>query len=137
MATELEDELHELRREVIESRGLVIKTNNLTNALAADLKAIAKRQVGYERRISWNSAAAYVVFVLVVLLGVKILWDYRRENLQDDGGAAKAELATLRQQKTDWEKREEARSKNDQRAAVLYDLVKSNRRADFLEQLDQ
>src|SRR5205085_2737286 len=93
MATELEDELHELRREVIESRGLVIKTNNLTNALAADLKAIAKRQVGYERRISWNSAAAYVVFVLVVLLGVKILWDYRRENLQDDGGAAKAELA--------------------------------------------
>lgn len=137
MATELEDELHELRREVIESRGLVIKTNNLTNALAADLKAIAKRQAGYERRISWNSAAAYVVFVLVVLLGVKILWDYRRENLQDDSGATKAELSSLRQQKLEWEKREETRSKNDQRAAALYDLVRSNKRAEFLEQFDQ
>jgi len=34
----------------IESRGLVIKTNNLTNALSADIKSIAKRQQGYERR---------------------------------------------------------------------------------------
>jgi TolA-binding protein len=137
MATELEDELHELRREVIESRGLVIKTNNLTNALAADLKAIAKRQVGYERRISWNSAAAYVVFVLVVLLGVKILWDYRRENLQDDGGTAKAELQTLRKQKSDLEDREKAREKNDQVAGTLYDLVRANERAEFLDKLDK
>jgi TolA-binding protein len=29
----------------------VIKTNNLTNALSADIKSIAKRQQGYERRL--------------------------------------------------------------------------------------
>ena len=134
---ELEDELRELRREVIESRGLVIKTNNLTNALSADLKAIAKRQAGYERRISWNSATAYAVFVLVVLLGLKVLWDYRLENMKSDSDSSKGELDALRKQKVEWERREEARGKSDQRAVVLYDLVRSNKRAEFLEQLDQ
>ncbi|MEZ4372402.1 MAG: hypothetical protein R3B07_16365 [Polyangiaceae bacterium] len=37
-------ELEELRREVVESRSLTIKTNNLVNALAASLKSMAKRQ---------------------------------------------------------------------------------------------
>src|SRR5204863_8139041 len=45
------DELSEIKREIIESRGPVIKTNNLTNAPAADLKSIAKRQQSYERRL--------------------------------------------------------------------------------------
>ena len=136
MPTEVEDEIRELRREVIESRGLVIKTNNLTNALAADLKGIAKRQAGYERRISWNSASAYVVFVLVVLLGLKILWDYRLENVRSENDSGKGELEALRKQKVEWERREEARGKIDTRAQVLYDLAKSGKRAEFLEQLD-
>jgi len=55
---EVDDELRDIKREIIESRGLVIKTNNLTNALSADVKSIAKRQQGYEQRISWNSATA-------------------------------------------------------------------------------
>ncbi len=136
MATEVEDEIRELRREVIESRGLVIKTNNLTNALAADLKSIAKRQAGYERRISWNSASAYVVFVLVVLLGVKILWDYRRENLSSQTDGNKGEVETLRKQKGEWEKREEARGRIDQHALHLYELVRGGKRTEFLEQFD-
>ena len=74
---EVDDELRDIKREIIESRGLVIKTNNLTNALSADLKSIAKRQGGYERRISWNSATAYVVFVLVVFVALKFAWDTR------------------------------------------------------------
>jgi len=60
---EVDDELQEIKREIIESRGLVIKTNNLTNALSADIKSIAKRQQAYERRLGWNSATAYAVFV--------------------------------------------------------------------------
>ena len=63
MIDEFDEELRELKREIIETRGLIIKTNNLTNALSADLKSIAKRQQGYERRLVWNSATAYIVFV--------------------------------------------------------------------------
>ena len=45
-----EYDLEEIKREIVESRSLTIKTNNLVNALAADLKSIAKRQQGYERQ---------------------------------------------------------------------------------------
>ena len=72
---ETEDELRDIKKEIIESRGLVIKTNNLTNALSADIKSIAKRQQAYESRLSWNSATAYVVFVLVVFAALKFAWD--------------------------------------------------------------
>lgn len=133
---EVDEELRELRREVIESRGLVIKTNNLTNALAADLKSIAKRQAGYERKISWNSATAYAVFVIVVLLGLKVLWDYRIENMKSEAEGSKGELESLRKQVKELERREEARTKIEGRAAQLYELVKSNKRAEFLEQVE-
>src|SRR5262249_32349108 len=72
MIDEFDEELRELKREIIEARGLIIKTNNLTNALSADLKSIAKRQQGYERRLVWNSATAYVVFVVVVFVALKL-----------------------------------------------------------------
>src|SRR5687768_15282655 len=71
MVHEVDEELREIKREIIESRGLVIKTNNLTNALSADIKSIAKRQQTYERRLSWNSATAYIVFVVVVFAALK------------------------------------------------------------------
>jgi hypothetical protein len=56
---ETDDELREIKKEIIESRGLVIKTNNLTNALSADIKSIAKRQQTYENRLKWNSVGLH------------------------------------------------------------------------------
>ena len=73
----LDEELRDIKREIIESRGLIIKTNNLTNALAADLKSIGKRQQNFERRALWNSAAANLLFVVVVIAAVKFAWDAR------------------------------------------------------------
>src|SRR5262249_61825553 len=79
---EIDEELREIKREIIESRGLVIKTNNLTNALSADIKSIAKRQQTYERRLSWNSATAYIVFVVVVFAALKLAWDARIDQIK-------------------------------------------------------
>ena len=61
------NELREIKREIVESRGLIIKTNNLTNALSADLKGISRRQISFERRAFWNSAGANLLFVVVVI----------------------------------------------------------------------
>ena len=72
-------ELEEIKREIVESRALSIKTNNLVNALSADVGSIAKRQRGYERKISWNSAAAYVMTSIVLLLAGKVVVDARVE----------------------------------------------------------
>ena len=44
MATETDKGLDDIRREVIESRNLVIKTDNLLKNLHAELKVVGKRQ---------------------------------------------------------------------------------------------
>ena len=67
-----EYELQEIKREIVESRSLSIKTNNLVNALAADVKSIAKRHQMQERRLFVNGAAAYVVTIAVVLVFVQL-----------------------------------------------------------------
>src|SRR5688572_26667206 len=79
-----EYELEEIKREIVESRSLSIKTNNLVNALAADLKSIAKRQQGYERRVFVNSATAYALTIAVILVFVKLAWDIRLETVRGE-----------------------------------------------------
>lgn len=63
----MEKELAEIRKEVIEARNLVIKNDNLMKNLGADIKAFGKRQEGFERKQRLSSAAAYLLFVALVV----------------------------------------------------------------------
>src|SRR5579863_4830918 len=124
---EVDDELAEIKREIIESRGLVIKTNNLTNALSADIKSIAKRQQSYEGRLAWNSATAYVVFVIVVFAALKFAVDARvdaidatSKHLRDENARMKQDLDEARAHLAD-------RSAAELEAARFYDLVRDGR----------
>jgi len=130
---ETDEELAEIKREIIESRGLVIKTNNLTNALSADLKSIAKRQQSYEQRLSWNSATAYIVFVLVVFTALKFAWDARVDSVTAETQQKTAENERLRKENRDLEKREENASRAEAKAQAFYDLVRLNKRADVVD----
>ncbi|HEY1959636.1 MAG TPA: tetratricopeptide repeat protein [Polyangiaceae bacterium] len=130
---ELDDELRDIKREIIESRGLVIKTNNLTNALSADVKSIAKRQGGYERRISWNSAVAYIVFVLVVFVALKFAWDARVDAIRAETDQKTFENDRLRKESHENEKREEDRGRAEQKAAQFYDLIRQGKRVEIVD----
>ncbi len=130
---EVDDELREIKREIIESRGLVIKTNNLTNALSADIKSIAKRQQAYERRLAWNSATAYVVFVVVVFAALKFAVDARVEaieatsrHLRDESGRLKQEVEQARQREAD-------RQAAEIEASKFYDLVRQGKRVELMK----
>ncbi len=90
--SEIDREVREIKREIIESRGLVIKTNNLTSTLGSDLKSIAKRQASYERKLTINSAVAYVLTVGVIFVGAYVASDQRARRFE-------AELRALEQQK--------------------------------------
>jgi TolA-binding protein len=133
---EVDDELREIKREIIESRGLVIRTNNLTNALSADIKSIAKRQQSYEGRLSWNSATAYVVFVIVVFVALKFMVDARVDaidatgkHLRDENARMKSDLDLARTQLAD-------KAASELEAAKFYDLVKGGRRVDVIKGWD-
>jgi tetratricopeptide (TPR) repeat protein len=133
---EVDDELSEIKREIIESRGLVIKTNNLTNALSADIKSIAKRQQSYERRLSWNSATAYVVFVLVVFTALKFAWDARVDYVTAETQQKTAENDRLRKETRESQKREEDQARAELKAQAFYELVRQGKRAEVVKAFD-
>jgi TolA-binding protein len=133
---EFDEEVRELKREIIETRGLIIKTNNLTNALSADLKSIAKRQQGYERRLIWNSATAYIVFVLVVFVALKLAWDARVDAVRAETEQTRQAVDRLSRELKEAQKRDEERAKAEAHAGTFYELIRQGKRAEVVEQFE-
>ena len=133
---EYDQELRELKREIIESRGLVIKTNNLTNALSADIKSIAKRQQTSESRLVWTSAAAYVVFVFVVFMALKFAWDARVDSVNAETQQTRVRAERLQKELKEAQQKDEERAQAETKAAGFYDLIRQNRRNEMIEQYE-
>ncbi|MDI1431766.1 tetratricopeptide repeat protein [Polyangium sorediatum] len=130
---QFDDELREIKREIVESRGLIIKTNNLTNALAADLKTISKRQLGFERRAFWNSASANLLFVLVVIGVVKLAWDARIDSVQAETKQAQDKILKLDTDVKEMQRRADDRTRAESAAAAFYELVRAGRRQEIID----
>jgi TolA-binding protein len=127
------DELREIKREIVESRGLIIKTNNLTNALAADLKSISKRQLGFERRAFWNSASANLLFVVVVIGVVKLAWDARIDAVQAETKGSRDKIAKFEADLQEMQRRNDERTRAESAAAAFYELVRAERRQEVID----
>lgn len=130
---EIDEELREIKREIVESRSLVIKTNNLTQALAADLKSITKRQQSFERRAFYNSVFAYALFVAVIIGALKVAWDARVATVTRREEEAVAKLDRLGKELESLEKQNAARSAAEGEAAALYELVRARRKKELVE----
>lgn len=132
-----EYDLEEIKREIVESRALTIKTNNLVNALSADLKSIAKRQQGYERRIVFNSATAYVVTIAVVFITLKLAWDARVDAVRAETKGNREKVEQLEKELKASLAREEASTRGNRQAAEFYDLIVNNKRRELVERYDE
>jgi TolA-binding protein len=127
------DELREIKREIVESRGLIIKTNNLTNALAADLKSISKRQLGFERRAFWNSASVNLLFVVVVIGVVKLAWDARIDAVQAETKGARDKITKFETDIKEMQRRDDERTRAESAAAAYYELIRAERRQEIID----
>jgi TolA-binding protein len=128
-----EYELEQVKREIVESRALTIKTNNLVNALAADLKSISKRQQGSERRVLVTSATGYVVTIAIILVFVKLAWDIRIDTVRGENRETRDQLEQLEKEQKGVLAREEARSSASRQAAEFYRLVIQNKRREIID----
>ena len=131
------DELEQIKREIVESRALTIKTNNLVNALSADVSSIAKRQQNTEQRFKWASATTYIVGVAVFLILGKIVVDARVEAERAKTKDQRDELAKLEKELNLSKTREEARARAERKAADYYGLILLNKRREVIEQYDE
>ncbi len=133
---EFDDELREIRQEIVESRGLIIRTNNLVNTLSADLKSIAKRQHTYEKRLSWNSATAYVVFVIVVFAALKLAWNARVDAVRAETETRTVESDRLRKEAREFQRRDEERGRGELKAFAYAELIRQKKNVDVVEQFE-
>ena len=128
------NELREIKKEIIEARGLIIKSNNLANSLSSELRSIAKRQASYERNMTFNSIGAYVIFVVLVMLTVVFGFNRYKASLEEDknefealAAANQAELAALKKEKkTDKKTRGEDLEK-------IFELIHSRQREEAIK----
>lgn len=127
-----EYEIEEIKREIVESRALTIKTNNLVNALAADLKSISKRQQGAERKVVLNSATAYVVTIAVLLVFVKLTWDIRIETVKSENKETRDQLEAVQKDIKIDQEREEAQKRASRQAGEFYQLIVQSKRQELI-----
>jgi TolA-binding protein len=130
---EVDEEIREIKKEIIESRGLIIKTNNLTNALGADIKAIAKRQATHERRTWWNSVVAYALLGTACLFGFRFLLDVSVREMEAEKETLAQEAKRLRAAVDSEVKRAERRGQAEARAVQFLELIKQKHRAEVIE----
>ena len=130
---DVDEEIREIKREIIESRGLVIKTSNLTNSLAADIKSIAKRQAGYERRFNLNSWVAYVLFATLAFLGLWWGTEFRVSDARSETTELREQVEALQRELHEETARGEARTHGESEASQFYRMIREHRRQDVVE----
>ncbi len=130
-----EYDLEEIKREIVEGRSLTIKSNNLINALSADLKSIAKRQQNYERRMLFNSAVTYLVTVVVILFLTKVALDAQVDAVRAEGQGTREKLADAEKELATVRRREDRQEEARREAASLYRLMTEDKRREFLKEL--
>jgi tetratricopeptide (TPR) repeat protein len=130
---DVDDEVHEIKKEIVESRGLIIKTNNLVNALGADIKSIAKRQAGYERRLNWNSGVAIAVIGILSFLGLKLYFDAQIGGVRSEMTDAETTVEELRRDLEDEVRRASERANAEAKAAKFYDLIRARKRLEVVQ----
>ncbi|MDP3279301.1 MAG: tetratricopeptide repeat protein [Deltaproteobacteria bacterium] len=128
-----DEEFREIKREIIESRGLVIKTHNATNALAADVKAVARRQAAYERRLSVNSAVSYVLFTALTFGGLKLWLDASVRERTSENHAIQQQLDRSRTEIAGLQRERDERTQLETRTLAFYDLVREGKRQEAVE----
>lgn len=132
-----DEEIREIKKEIIESRGLIIKTNNLVNSLGADIKSIAKRQAGYERRFNWNGAVFLVTVAALSFIGLKLASDARIREIESAMTRLREQVTELEAELTEETRRAEERARAETRADRFYELIREQRRAEVVEQYPQ
>ena len=125
---DVDDEVRQIKKEIVESRGLIIKTNNLVNALGADIKSIAKRQAGYERRLNWNSGVAIAVIGVLSFVGLKLYFDAQLSGVRSEMTDAETTVDQLKRDLGDEVRRASDRSTAATKAVKYYELIRARKR---------
>ncbi len=137
MANELADKgLEEIRREVIEGRNLVIKTDNQLKTLHAELKLVGKRQEDFQRRQWISSAVAYVVFAGLCVAGAIAISNAKTASAGADRERFEKQVKELSAQIDQLKVADATLAANERTANEVYKLMSQGQGDDRLKGID-
>lgn len=127
-----DEEIKDIKKEIVESRGLAIRTNNLVNSLGADIKAIAKRQAGYERRFTLNSAVAYILFTVLIFVGLNLTYLAQKAKLKSEKQQVQANLHEVQGELDEMKKLKRERERKEKEIQDFYQMVHDHRKEEAI-----
>jgi len=135
--TELEKELSDIRREVIESRNLVIKTDNLVKGLHVELKAFGKRQDDVQKHLWISSGMSYFLFTALVASASLMLFFARSGAARREREHLEKNLSEIRAQLDKLQSESEASKAASRAAAEVYRQMNTGSGEDRLKAMQQ
>jgi TolA-binding protein len=124
----------ELRKEVVEARNLIIKTDNLLKNLHAELKQMGRKQEMFESRHWMTSIVAYVIFTVLIGLGAFSLSRAEIRVAREEASANESKVHQLTQDLEKLRAGEAARREASEKAARVYDLLGTEKEGPGLNQ---
>lgn len=121
--TDLNKPLDEIRREVIESRNMTIKTDSALKTLHAELKRVAQQQQDFQKRSWFSSAVAYLGFIALCVGGAFATANAKASSASNDKERLEKQVADLSAQVDKQRADATAIASAEQSAAAIYKMM--------------
>lgn len=128
----LDATLRELREDIVESRNLTIKTDNLVKNLSGDIRQIGKRQEMFEKKFVFNSVMAYVLFSVLIFAGLYLAFQAQVGREREAVEAADVRIGDLQQRVGELESELQRRREAEEEAYAIYRLTEEKKHDEVL-----
>ena len=129
----VDEDIQEIKKEIIQSHNLIIKTDNLVSNLASEIRQIQKKQESYERKYWINSVAAYVIIAALSFGGVYIGFDAKVGAIKSEKGQLEERLSKTKKDLAALQKKIATRAQQEKSVEHLLRLKREKRFDDALK----
>lgn len=131
------DGIKDVKKEIGDTRNLMIKTDNLVMGLSAEIKNIQKKQEGYERKYIFNSVIAYIIFVVLIGTLTFLGFEQKVTHLQKEKGEVEKKLKDTSEELDTLSGKIEKKSRVEREALEIYKALDAGKREEALRGLSR
>jgi tetratricopeptide (TPR) repeat protein len=95
---EILEQLNQLKDEVIKTRHVVIKNDHILKNLGADIKGVTIKQSQQERKTLFNSATAYLIFVILIFIGLYLTFQAKLDKQLNEHEMIKKQITSYQKE---------------------------------------
>ena len=133
----IEDDIHDVKKEVTKTHNLIIKTDNLVKNLSSEIRQIQKKQEKYERKYIFNSVVAYVIFVIIIFGGLYVAFDAKVGVVRREKEVLEEKLSKTEAERDEMQKKLSVRAQQERVTERFLRLKRQKQDYDALKEADR